>query len=180
MFKAIVTNAIISKGYDGADALQYSNSESSIVHFKFGYRVYDGRTESKHRYINMSAKAFGPICERIKKMGLTEGSHINIEGRIDEEKWEEGEQKRSRHVIIVDEIEYSSSGNGQSGSNESIENNVEPTTHRTQNAAPQVQPQPAQPKLQTQGSQSSGTGMPSGFGGFQSFGNINPFYPVGA
>ena len=188
MFRAIVTNAIISKGFDGADALRFSTSEnSSSVQFKFGHRVYDSRAEGNHRYINMAAKAFGPVCERIKKMKLKEGSYVNLEGRIDEEKWEEDSQKRSRIVIIIDEIEFASNGNGKDNSNGNSNgidngktgNSIKPATQNCQGTVAQNPQQPSPPQQKQQGSQPPQTGTPPGFGGFESFGNGNPFFPTG-
>jgi len=183
MFRAIVTNAIISKGFDGADALRFSASENNnSVQFKFGHRVYDSRVEGNHRFINMAAKAFGPVCERIQKMKLKEGSYVNLEGRIDEETWEEKGQKRSRMVIIVDEIEFASNGNGKNGNNGSNGNGGNGTEQSAQNGqttAPQNPQQPAPTQQTPQNGQQNQTGMPPGFGGFQSFGDDNPFFPSG-
>ena len=149
----------------------------------------------------MAAKAFGPVCERIQKMKLKEGSYVNLEGRIDEETWEEKGQKRSRMVIIIDEIEFASNGNGKNGNNGSNGNNGNNgnavnggngTEHSVQNGqatAPQNPQQPAhppqnpqqsaQPQQTPQNGQQNQPGMPPGFGGFQSFGDSNPFFPSG-
>jgi len=186
MFRAIVTNAIISKGFDGADALRFSASENNnSVQFKFGHRVYDSRVEGNHRFINMAAKAFGPVCERIQKMKLKEGSYVNLEGRIDEETWEEKGQKRSRMVIIVDEIEFASNGNGKNGNNGNNGNAVnngngtEQSAQNGQSTAPQNPQQPAPPQQTPQNGQQNQPGMPPGFGEFQNFGDSNPFFPSG-
>ena len=114
MFKVIATDVIISKGYDGAPALKFSENGDS-VRFRIGKRVYDSRAENNQRWINMSVKAFGGLCERIKKMQLKESSFVNILGRRDEDVWEDSatHEKRSAIVIILDEIEYSSSGSKQ-------------------------------------------------------------------
>ena len=113
MFKVIATDVIISKGYDGAPALKFSENGDS-VRFRIGKRVYDSRAENNQRWINMSVKAFGGLCERIKKMQLKESSFVNILGRQDEDVWEDPttHEKRSTMVIILDEIEYTS-GNKQ-------------------------------------------------------------------
>ena len=83
MFKVIATDAVISKGYDGAPALKYSEGGES-VRFRIGKKVYDTRAKNNHRWVNLSVKAFGAVCERIKKMQVKEGSFINILGRLDE------------------------------------------------------------------------------------------------
>ena len=114
MFKVIATDVVISKGYDGAPALKFSENGES-VRFRIGKKVYDTRAENNTRWVNLSVKAFGPVCERIKKMQLKESSFINILGRLDEDVWEDSttHEKRSAMVVILDEIEYCSSGGGK-------------------------------------------------------------------
>lgn len=69
MFKVIATDVVISNGYDGAPALKFSENGES-VRFRIGKKVYDTRAENNTRWVNLSVKAFGPVCERIKKMQL--------------------------------------------------------------------------------------------------------------
>lgn len=110
MLKAFSTNVVVSKGYDGAPALKYSEDGNS-VRFRIGKKIYDSRAENNARWLNYSVKAFNSVCERIKKMQLKEGSFINIIGRLDEDSWTDqktGESK-SNTVIILDEIEYAGS-----------------------------------------------------------------------
>ncbi len=113
MLKVIATDVVISKGYDNAPALRFTDGEKgSMVRFRFGKRVYDPQTKENSRWINMSVKAFGAICERIKKMQLKEGSFVNLIGRLDEETWtdQNTNEKKSAMVIILDEIEYAYGG----------------------------------------------------------------------
>ena len=101
MFKVIATDVVISKGYDGAPALKFSENGES-VRFRIGKKVYDTRAENNTRWVNLSVKAFGPVCERIKKMQLKESSFINILGRLDEDVWEDSttHEKRSRQGCV--------------------------------------------------------------------------------
>ena len=103
MLKVIATDVVISKGYDGAPALRFSEKG---VRFRVGKKIYDTRAENNQRWINLSVKAFGQTSERIKKMQLKEGSFVNILGRLDEDVWEDSttHEKKSATVIIVDEI----------------------------------------------------------------------------
>ena len=106
MFKLIATNVVISQGYNGAPALRFSDNGES-VRFRIGKKVYDPKAENSSRWINLSVKAFGTLCERIKKMQLKDGSFVNLEGRLDEDKWTDqntGEQK-SQMVLILEDIE---------------------------------------------------------------------------
>lgn len=83
MFKTFATNVVVSKGYEGAAALRYSENGES-VRFRIGQKVYDSREEGNYRWLNISVKAFGAVCERIRKMKLKEGSFVNLAARLDE------------------------------------------------------------------------------------------------
>lgn len=118
MIKAFVTDAVVSKGYNGQDALKYSEDGKS-VRFRIGKKVYDTRCENNTRWFNIGVKAFGAVCERIKKMQLKDGSYVSFIGKLDEDTWtdkETGETKTAM-VIIVDDIEYTVSGGSNKDSN---------------------------------------------------------------
>ena len=91
MFKTFATNVVVSKGYEGAAALSFSENGES-VRFRIGQKIFDNRVEGNYRWQNISVKAFGAVCERIKKMKLKEVSFINLTARLDEEKWTEQER----------------------------------------------------------------------------------------
>lgn len=114
MMKIFISDAVVSKGYDGAPAIRFFNSENGgeFAVFQVGNRKYDSREENNHRWVNLKIKAFGEICERIKKMKLKEGSVVTIFGDYDEERWtdKESKEKRSSPVINLDDIQYSYSG----------------------------------------------------------------------
>ena len=79
MLKVFATDVVISKGYDGAPALKFSEKGDS-VRFRIGKKVYDTRANNNYRWVNLAVKAFGTVCERIKKMQLKESSYVNIVG----------------------------------------------------------------------------------------------------
>ena len=108
MLKTIITDAIVSPGYEGAPALKFSE-KGDAARFRIGKKVYDPKEEDNHRWINLSVKAFGPLCQRLEKMKLKEGSFVNLSGRLDEDTWEDKRtgEKHSAMVIVLDEIEYS-------------------------------------------------------------------------
>ena len=93
MMKIIITDAVVSRGYDGAPAIRFFNSENGgeFAVFQVGKRKYDSRAENNHRWVNLKVKAFGDLCERIKKMSLKEGSFISLCGDYDEERWTDKE-----------------------------------------------------------------------------------------
>lgn len=111
LFKVFATDVVISKGFDNTPALRFSE-KGDFVRFRIGKKVYDTRAENNTRWVNFSVKAFDPVCDRIKKMKLKEGSFVHIVGTLDEETWTDQAtgEARSQTVIILDEIEYASGG----------------------------------------------------------------------
>lgn len=111
MFKVIATNVVVSKGYGENPTFKFSE-DKSVVNFRIGKKVYDSRAEDNSRWINLTVKAFGDVCERIKKMKLKDGSYLNIEGKLDEDVWEDDGETRRRTVIVLTDVEYASTGSG--------------------------------------------------------------------
>lgn len=107
MLKLTATNAVVTKGFNGAPAIQFSESGTS-ARYRIGYRVFDKQVEGNYRYINLTVKAFGNLVKKITDMKLAEGSLINLSGRLDEDTWTDqktGEVKKA-FVVILDDIEY--------------------------------------------------------------------------
>lgn len=119
MVKIYATNTVVSKGFESTPALKFSENGES-VRFRIGYKVYDPNAENKSRWVNISVKAFGPVCERIKKMQLKEGSLINFSGNLDEDVWtdQSTQTRKSAMVAILDGIEYAAISNGKSKENQ--------------------------------------------------------------
>jgi len=156
MLKVFATQVVISRGYDGAAAIKFSE-KGDAVRFRIGKKVYDPNAENNARWVNLAVKGFGPICERIKKMQLKDGSFVNLIGRLDEDVWEDSttHEKRSAMVVILDEIEYCSSGGGK---------------QRTDEAGEQPRAAGAPAKSASNGE------MPGNFTGFEPFGGVNSFF----
>lgn len=173
MLKLIVTDAGVSKGFKDYPALRFSEGEGTpSVRFRIGKRVYDNRCENGFRWINLNVKAFGEVCERIRKMKLKEGSFVNISGHYDEESWagrSTGEQRTSP-VLIVDEIEYCFNGNGGKGEKPAGEGAGLP--------AGSTGRKPEDPgKHAEEHQEPESTALPENFTGFEGFGgNGNPFF----
>lgn len=184
MFKVIATDAVISKGYDGAPALKYSESGES-VRFRIGKKVYDTRAKNNHRWVNLSVKAFGAVCDRIKKMQVKEGSFINILGRLDEDVWEDQttHEKKSAIVVILDEIEYCASGANRQQKESTEDAASAPQANNanggfTGNSFPGgTQPQQgfAGVPQNTQPAQAAGNAG-GNFTGYEPFGGVNSFF----
>jgi len=167
MLKFIATDVVTSKGYCDNPALRFSEDNSSI-YFRIGKRVYDKRAKDDHRYVNINVKAFGDLCERIKKMKLTEGSYVHLEGRYDEDVWDDNGQKKCAPAVILTNIEYSYSDNGgKSNGNTSAE---EPPSSSQDTSGNQAAQQNDSVTAEQQK-------MPNNFTGFESFGGPNPFFP---
>ena len=125
MLMFFASDVVVSKGYQNAPALKFSE-KGDFVRFRVGQKVYDPRAEENHRWINITVKSFDPaLIDRIRKMGLKEGSFISLSGRYDEDVWEDEEtkEKRSMPCVILDNLEYSGggrrSGDGQKAASNS-------------------------------------------------------------
>lgn len=154
MLKVFGTQVVISRGYDGTAAIKFSE-KGDAVRFRIGKKVYDSNAANNARWINMAVKGFGPICERIKKMQLKEGSFVNFVGRLDEDVWEDSQtkEKKSATVIILDDIEYASGGSRVK------DNQTNSQTVSNVNSTPVSTPV-----------------SDGGFTGFEAFGGSNPFF----
>lgn len=159
MLKVFATQVVISRGYDGAAAIKFSE-KGDAVRFRIGKKLYDPNAENNARWINMAVKGFGPICERIKKMQLKDGSFVNLIGRLDEDVWEDQQthEKKSAMVIILDDIEYASGG----GKSKDSQNTDEAQGHPAASTAPAT---PAAAPANN-----------GGFTGYESFGGGNSFF----
>ena len=128
MIKVFTTNAVISKGYNGAAAIKFSDTGDS-ARFRIGKKVYDTRAENNHRWMNLTVKVLdAKLCERIRKMQLKEGSYVNIIGKLDEDVWTDNSTKEEKRamVIVLDELEYASNGSGKSNNNQGANNQTAP------------------------------------------------------
>lgn len=166
MIKMTVTNAVISKGYNGADALRFSeNGENKSVRFRIGASVYDKNAEKNRRYVNIGVKAFNGMCTRVESMKLDGGTYVNITGRYDEETWEDQvtHEKKSAPVLIADDIEFChNGGNGGNGNSPGNGGNG----YGANPPAPSVGNGQTQPPNEN-------------FTGFEGFGGSNPYFPEG-
>ncbi len=117
MLKMIITEAVVSKGYESAPAIRFYDCEGGgqTANFRVGKRVYDKKAKDNHRWLNFNVKAFGDMTERIKQMKLKEGSYINIIARYDEDTWvdKNTQETRTGTVLYLEEIEYAGGGSGQ-------------------------------------------------------------------
>ena len=162
MLKFFAANVVVSKGYQNSPAVKFSE-KGDFVRFRVGQKVYDPRAEDNHRWINLTIKCFdAALVDRIRKMGLKEGSFINLSGRYDEDVWEdeESKEKRSMPCIILDEIEYCFSGSSKNAGD-------------GQKATADSQHPAGNPAAA-----SASNTMPNGFTGYQPFGGGNSFFDM--
>ena len=90
-YNVCITKAVVSPGYDKTEALKFSDS-GEAVRFRVGIPHYDANAENNTFWENETVKAFGSVCEQIKKMKLKEGSWITIVGEKIFDSWEDEEE----------------------------------------------------------------------------------------
>ena len=185
MMKIFISDAVVSRGYDGAPAIRFFSSEngSEFAVFQVGKRKYDSRAEKNHRWVNLKVKAFGDLCERIKKMKLKEGSFVSLCGDYDEERWNDKEtgEVRTSPVISLDDIKFSHNGGTQKKEQNKNQQEASAPGYQDYTAAPGYPAAaPAAPAVAQQAGQAmqAPPSMPQNFTGFESFsGGENPFFP---
>ena len=161
MLKFFASNVVVSKGYQNSPAVKFSE-KGDFFRFRVGQKVYDPRADDNHRWINLTIKCFdAALVDRIRKMGLKEGSFISLSGRYDEDVWEdeESKEKRSMPCIILDELEFSGGGSGKKSENGNSASQNNTPAPATPAATPQESPQ-----------------MPGNFTGYEGFGGGNSFF----
>lgn len=173
MLKMIITEAVVSKGYDGAPAIRYYDCEGGgqIANFRIGKRVYDKKADDNHRWLNFNIKAFGSMTERIKQMKLKEGSYVNLIARYDEDSWVDKatQETRTAPVLYLEEIEYAGGGSGQKSGQSSAGGGA---SQGGGTPGPAADPSAGQ-----SGAPQQPDSMPAGFTGYEGFsGTGNPFF----
>ena len=110
MMLQLVTDAVISKGYGGAPAF-YSSEDGRMISFKIGCKVYDKKADKETRWVNLNVNAFDDLAERVRRMNLKEGSHINLVGTFDMKPWVNREtgEITAWPTIRATNIEYAAS-----------------------------------------------------------------------
>ena len=152
MIKVIITSARVSPGYNNAAAVQLGQ-DHQFAKFRIGNKVYDKNADGNSRWINYTVKAFGPLVDRVDRMKLTSGSHINLVGRLDEDTWQtENGETRTSPVIYLEDIEYcyvpKEPGNGTSAGNQAPTQNSHPSPGQPQQQSKQTaQAAPATQRL---------------------------------
>ena len=160
MLKFFASDVVVSKGSNNNPAVKISD-KGDFARFRIGAKIYDTRAENNHRWVNLTVKCFDPtLVERIRKMGLKEGSHVSLSGRYDEDVWEDEQTKtkKSMPVIILDDLEYCFSGSSKSSGD-----------GNKATAAPQ-NPMPNYAVAPADGANSGG------FTGYQPYGGGNSFF----
>lgn len=110
-YNVCITKAVVSPGYDKTEALKFSDS-GEAVRFRVGIPHYDANAENNTFWENETVKAFGAVCEQVKKMKLKEGSLISFVGEKIYDSWEDEETGEIKHASAIKllKVEYAGSG----------------------------------------------------------------------
>ena len=81
-------------------------TESGTVICSFSLAISDGKDkEGKDKTLWLDVKAFNKTAELIAKH-FKKGSQIGISGKLEQESWEKEGQKRSKIVVIANNISF--------------------------------------------------------------------------
>lgn len=110
-YNVCITKAVVSPGYDKTEALKFSDS-GEAVRFRVGIPHYDANAENNTFWENETVKAFGTVCEQVKKMKLKEGSLVSFVGEKIYDSWEDEETGEIKHASAIKlfKVEYAGSG----------------------------------------------------------------------
>lgn len=108
-------NTASISGRTGKDAeLRSTASGLSVLNFSLAVDEYRKDKDNYTSWIDCTM--FGTRAEKMAQY-ITKGSKLAVTGRLHQERWEKDGNKRSRVVLLVDDIEFMSGGNGaQNGS----------------------------------------------------------------
>ena len=121
MMMQLVTDAVISKGYGGAPAF-HSSEDGRMLSFKIGCKVYDKRADKETRWVNFNVNAFDDLAERVRRMNLKEGSHINVMGNFDMKPWRDhhmADHQSRQHRVRRKRASQAGCADGTKGSSRS-------------------------------------------------------------
>lgn len=108
-------NTASISGRVGKDAeLRSTGSGMSVCSFSLAVEEYRKDKDNYTSWIDCTM--FGVKAEKLAQY-ITKGAKLAVSGRLHQERWEKDGNKRSRVVLLVDDIEFMSGGSGsQNGS----------------------------------------------------------------
>ena len=135
-YNVCITKAIVSPGYDKTEALKFSDS-GEAVRFRVGIPHYDANAEDETFWENETVKAFGPLCEHVKKMKLKEGSWITIVGEKIYDSWEDEETGEIKHASAIKllKVEYTGGGKKKSDDDDEDDEDEKPSKSKQKPSA---------------------------------------------
>ena len=121
-------NNVILVGNLGSDAeLKYTQNQTPVANFSLATtKKWGDKDNKKEKTIWHTVNVWGKYAENIYQY-LKKGQKVAISGEIDENKWEDKDgNKRSRIIIIAQEIEFMGSLNkdSQGKNNNFAEDNI--------------------------------------------------------
>ncbi len=125
---AIEQKAVVCKGFDNNEPLRFSETGESVC-FRVSIPHYDPNAEDKTFWENATLKAYGSVCEEIKRLDLKAGSCISYVGKkiVGTFPDSEGEIKKKIFIKLL-EVNFALSGNGRrSTSSDDAETENQPT-----------------------------------------------------
>ena len=105
--------AVVCKGYDNNEALKFSETGESVC-FRVSIPLYDANAEDKTYWENATLKAYGSVCEEIKRLGVKAGDCISYIGKkiVGTFPDSEGEIKKKVFIKLL-EVNFAYSGSGK-------------------------------------------------------------------
>lgn len=124
-----VNTATIS-GRVGKDAeLRSTGSGFSVCGFAIAVEEYRKDKDNYTSWIDCTM--FGVKAEKLAQY-ITKGTKLAVSGHLHQERWEKDGANRSRLVLVVDDVEFMSGGNGAQNGSQSVQKEMGTVTAEAQ------------------------------------------------
>lgn len=156
MISITLTNAVVSKGYNGASPVRYIREDEGAL-MGVGYAKYDKNAPNNTRWLNFDVFFPREMVERVRRMNIKEYSRLTITGDFDVRGKVDKNTGEIREYLTIKahEVEYTASSN--------------------RNGAESEKPQSAPKPQAVPGEATSPEQLPN-FLGFESLEGANPYF----
>lgn len=95
-----VTKAFVSKGYKKKPAI-WESEDGTLMRFRTSFNFYDKNAEDGKFWENDRVIVSGYLCDKIRNMGLKEGSFINYGGERVLESFPDEETGEIKYMFVI-------------------------------------------------------------------------------
>lgn len=99
-------NRLIISGFVASDPItNYTSNGNAVVHFSLSVRKGKRREDGTYAANFFQVDAFNRTADLIKERNLLRGDFVSVEGRLDNDVYEQAGKKQTRTKIIAEYVE---------------------------------------------------------------------------